>query len=113
MSKLEGVITKAKEHIDKYFAGHKTDEDMLRKVTKGLGPSIYSADSGQVSCTSDSEKDTVVKKFLMKKHGMTDEAAAKKAVDEVCEQYKAARNKSRPVFYYVLVKKLGLEGNYA
>ena len=113
MSKLEGVITTAKEHLDKHFTGHSTDEDLLRKVTKGLGPSVYSIDSGQVSCTQQSEKDTIVEKFLMKKHGMTDEAAARKAVDEVCEQYKGARNKSRPVFYYVLVKKLGLEGNYA
>ena len=113
MSKLEGVISDAKAHIDKYFAGHETDEDLLRKVTKGLGPSVYGKDSGQVSCSQQPEKDTIVEKFLMKKHGMTDEAAARKAVDEVCEQYKAARNKSRPLFYYVLVKKLGLEGNYA
>jgi len=112
MSKLEGVITKSKEHLDKHFSGHKTDEDLLRKVAKGLGPSIYNKDSSSVSCSDKKEKETVVKNFLMKKHGMTDEAAAAKAVDEVCEQYKASRAKLRTVFYYVLVKKLGLESKY-
>ena len=113
MGKFDDVITKAKEHIDKHFTGHETDEDLLRKVGKGLGPSLYNKDSSTVSCSSKDELATVKEKFLMKKHGVTDEAAADKAIQEVCEQYKAARNKMRIVFYYVLTKKLGLENTYA
>lgn len=113
MATFEEVFTKSKEHLEKYFTGHKTDEDMLRKVTKGLGPSIYGKDSGLVSCSDPKELDTVREKFLMKKHGLTDVEACDKAIQEVCAQYKDSRSKMRPVFYYVLTKKLGLEGNYA
>lgn len=113
MAKFEDIITDAKAHIDKYFTGHATDEELLRKVGKGLGPSIYNTDASQVSCSSKPELKTVKEKFLMKKHGLTDEAAADKAIAEVCEQYKGARNKKRIVFYYVLTKKLGLESAYA
>ena len=113
MAKFDDVITDAKAHIDKHFTGHATDEDLLRKVAKGLGPSVYNTDSSQVSCSSKEELTTVKEKFLMKKHGVTDEAAADKAIQEVCEQYKGARNKMRVVFYYVLTKKLGLEATYA
>lgn len=113
MGKFDDIIEKSKEHIDKHFTGHKTDEDLLRKVAKGLGPSIYGKDSGTVSCSDAKERDTIREKFLMKKHGQTDAAAADTAIEEVCQQYKGARNKLRPVFYYVLVKKLGLEKTYA
>lgn len=112
MSKFDEVVGKAKEHLAEHFKGHNIDEDVLVKVTRGLGPSIYGKDSGLVSCSDKSELETVKNNFLMKKHGMTDEAAADKAIQEVCEQYKGSRSKMRPVFYYVLVKKLGFEGNY-
>lgn len=112
MGKFDEVVEKAKAHLAEHFAGHNIDEATLTAVTKGLGPSIYGKDSGTVSCSQESEKETVRKSFLMKKHGLTDEAACDKAIAEVCEQYKGARMKSRPVFYYVLVKKLGLEKNY-
>ena len=113
MGKFDEVVDHAKKHLAEHFAGHNIDEDTLIAVTRGLGPSIYGKDSGQVSCTQQSEKDTIREKFLMKKHGLTDAAACDKAIEEVCDQYKGARNKSRPVFYYVLTKKLGLEKNYA
>ena len=113
MGKFDEVIEKSKKHIDKHFTGHETDEDLLRKVAKGLGPSIYGKDSSTVSCSSSSERDTIREKFLMKKHGLEDAAKADTAIEEVCQQYKGARDKLRPVFYYVLVKKLGLEKNYA
>lgn len=112
MSKFDEVIEKAKAHLAEHFKGHNVDDAMLTAVTKGLGPSIYGKDSGTVACSQASEMDTVRKNFLMKKHGLTDEAACDKAIKEVCEQYKGSRSKMRPVFYYVLVKKLGLEKNY-
>ncbi len=113
MAKFDDVIAKAKEHLEKHFAGHEVDEELLRKVGKGLGPSLYNADSSTVSCSSKDEIKTVKEKFLMKKHGLTDEAAADTAIQEVCEQYKGSRGKLRIVFYYVLTKKMGLEAAYA
>ncbi|MFK8055262.1 MAG: DUF2853 family protein [Saprospiraceae bacterium] len=113
MGKFDEVVEKAKAHLAEHFKGHEVDEATLHAVTKGLGPSIYNKDSATVACSQSSETDTVRKNFLMKKHGLTDEAAADKAITEVCEQYKGSRAKMRPVFYYVLVKKLGLEKNYA
>jgi len=112
MGKFDEVVEKAKAHLGEHFAGHNIDEAMLTAVTKGLGPSIYNKDAASVACSQSSEMDTVRKNFLMKKHGLTDEAACDKAIAEVCEQYKGSRNKMRAVFYYVLVKKLGLEKNY-
>lgn len=113
MAKFDEVIEKAQADLAKHFTGHQVDEDLLRKVAKGLGPSIYNLDASLVSCSDQSELDTVREKFLMGKHGLSDVAAANTAIKEVCEQYKGSRNKMRVVFYYVLAKKLGLEGNYA
>jgi hypothetical protein len=112
MGKFDEVVEKAKTHLAEHFKGHKVDDATLVAVTKGLGPSIYKKDAASVACSQQSEKDTVCKNFLMKKHGLTDEAACHKAIDEVCEQYKGSRAKMRAVFCYVLVKKLGLEKNY-
>ena len=113
MSKFDEKMEKYTASIDKHFAGHQTDEDLLRKVAKGLGPSIYSNDAGQVSCSDKKELATIKERFLMKKHGLADGDNLDTAIQEVCEQYKAARPKHRAVFYYILTKKLGLEKNYA
>lgn len=106
MSKFEAAIEDYKAKI----AG--CDEELLRKVTKGLGPSIYLKDASLVSCSDQTELDRVKKNFLMKKHGMTDEAKMDAAIKTVCETMKDDRQKKRGVFYYHLVKNLGLEGNY-
>ena len=108
-SKLDDLMVDYKAHLEKHFTGHNIDEDLLRKVAKGLGPSIYNADASQVSCSSKDELKTVKEKFLMGKHGMTDGARADQAIQEVCEQYKGSRSKKRVVFYYVLAKKLDLK----
>lgn len=113
MGKFDDNIEKYRAHLDKYFTGHSTDEDLLRKVAKGLGPSLYQADAGQVACSDKKEREKIRDTFLMKKHGVTDAAQADTAIEEVCQQYKSARPKHRAVFYYVLAKKLGLEGRYA
>ncbi len=112
MSKFDEKVEKYEAHLEKYFTGHQTDGELLRKVAKGLGPSIYNADSGQVACAQKPERESIRERFLMKKHGLTDAETADRAIDEVCQQYKNARPKHRAVFYYVLVKKLGLEGKY-
>ena len=87
------------------------DKELLRKVTKGLGPSIYNTDSNKVACSDKAELQRVVDNFCKKKLGMTDEAKAMDAVQAVCKKY-VDRSKHRAVFYYLVVKELGIEDHY-
>lgn len=88
------------------------DGDLLKKVAKGLGPSIYLKDASLVSCSDQTELDRVKTNFLIKKLGMSDDGEMDGAIKDVCAQY-TDRMKHRPVFYYLLVKRLGKESLYA
>ncbi|HHB78846.1 MAG TPA: DUF2853 family protein [Saprospiraceae bacterium] len=91
----------------------KIDEDLLRKVTKGLGPSIYKEDASKVSCSDKSELDRVKANFLLKKLGLEDSPKLDEAIKEVCaEMGSSNRKKFRAMFYYMLVKKLKQESFY-
>lgn len=110
MSKFDEALEKYTADMDKHL-GMKPDADLLRKVAKGLGPSIYLKDASLVSCSDQTELDRVKANFLDKKLGITGDAA-EKAVAAVCAKYKA-HNKHRAVFYYLLVQELGKESFYA
>lgn len=89
------------------------DTDLLKAVTKGLGPSIYKKDAETVSGTDPKELETVKKNFLIKKLGLSDSPKLDEAINEVVEQIgKSERNKYRAVFYYLLAKKFGKESVY-
>ncbi len=112
-------MSKFDEQMEKYNSLMKTasrdavDQALLVKVAKALGPSIYNEDSSRVSCSDQTEKDRVKNNFLIKKHGLADGKKLDDAVNAVCDEIGSSeRNKWRAVFYYMLVKKLGLEGNY-
>ena len=109
MSKFDDMLGKYQEALK----GTDYNADLLSVVTKGLGPSIYLADASLVSCGDQSEKDRVKNNFLIKKHGLTDSADLDAAVNAVCEQMKDMSRKPRAIFYYFLVEKMGLAGNYA
>jgi Protein of unknown function (DUF2853) len=90
------------------------DLTLLTAVTKGLGPSIYNADSSKVSSSDPEEMARVKNNFLIKKLGLADGENLDAAVAAVAEQMGSSnRNKYRAVFYYLLVKNLGQEGFYA
>ncbi|MGB0999413.1 MAG: DUF2853 family protein [Flavobacteriales bacterium] len=90
------------------------DADLLRAVSKGLGPSIYNADSSKVSSSDQAELDRVKTNFLMKKLGLADGANLDAAIAEVVETMGASnRNKYRAIFYYLLVKKFSKESIYS
>lgn len=91
------------------------DAALLTSVTKGLGPSIYLADASKVSCSEKSETDRLKKNFLISKLGCTDGENLDVAIKTVCDLMGGSSNKSkyRAVFYYLLVKQLGLETKYA
>ncbi|PZD78263.1 DUF2853 family protein [Mesonia sp. K7] len=111
-------MSKLDEKVESYMAhfkeiGVKADEELVRKVAKGLGPSIYKDDASTVSGTDSKELATVKNNFLIKKLGLKDSADLDKAIDKVIDQYgKSRRNKYRVVVYYLLVKHFKKESVY-
>lgn len=112
MSKRDELIVKyAADLKDK--CGVKPDMDLLTKVTIGLGPSIYNADSSTVSGSDEKELATVKNNFLIKKLGLNASAELDGAIDSVIEKYgRSNRNKYRAVIYYLLVKHFKKESVY-
>lgn len=109
MSKFDEKLATYEAALKKLDA--KADMDLLRAVTKGLGPSIYNNDSNKVACTQKSELERVVTNFCEKKLGVS-AADGEAAVQSTCAKY-TERAKHRAVFYYMVVKELGKESVYA
>ena len=90
------------------------DVDLLTRVTIGLGPAIYNADSSTVSGSQDSELATIRANFLVRKLGLKDGPELDAGIDRAIETYgRSNRNKHRAVVYYLLVKHFGRESAYA
>ena len=113
MSKRDDLIAiYAADLKDK--CGVTPDLDFLTKVTVGLGPAIYNADSSVVSGTQESEIETIRANFLVKKLGLADGPELRAGIDKVLTQYgQSNRNKHRAVVYYLLAKHFGRESAYA
>ncbi len=107
MSKFDEMMTKYQSEL-KSVSKSAVDADMLTKVAKGLGPSIYLKDASLVSCSDQSELDRVKNNFLIKKHGQKDGPKLDEAIKAVCAEYNS-KNRMRAVFYYMLAQKLGLK----
>ncbi|SFV52628.1 hypothetical protein MNB_SV-10-1181 [hydrothermal vent metagenome] len=91
------------------------EKDLIAKVTKGLGPSIYKSDSELVSCSNKEELARVRENFLKKKLGFKGhEDDLDHAVKEACEAMGTSNPKKyRALFYALLVRRLGREDVYA
>lgn len=113
MSKRDDLIAKyAADLKDK--CGVNPDMDLLTKVTVGLGPSIYNADSSTVSGSDEKEIATVKNNFLIKKLGLSESDDLDGAIASVIETYgQSNRNKYRVVVYYLLTKHFKKEAVYA
>lgn len=112
MSKLDEKVGKYIDDVKKKI-GEEPDVDLLRKVTKGCGPSIYRDDAETVSASDPEELERVKKNFLMKKLGLSDSADLDAAIDAVMEKYgRSNRNKYRAVVYYLLTRHFGKESVY-
>lgn len=112
-------MSKRDELIAKYAADLKDkckvtpDMDFLTKVTVGLGPSIYNADSSTVAGTDEKELATVKNNFLIKKLGLKDGPELDKGIDAVLDQYgRSNKSKYRAVVYYLLAKHFKKESVY-
>lgn len=94
--------------------GVEPDMALLEKVTIGLGPALYGADSTYVSSSDAAEVETVRKNFLIKKLGLADGPALNAGLGKVFDTYgQANRQKHRAVVYYLLVKHFGRESVYS
>ena len=102
MSKRDDLIEKYAADIKDKF-GEDADMDLLKKVTVGLGPSIYNIDASKVSGSDQKELDTVKNNYLIKKLGLPDNAKLDEALATVMDKYGSSnRNKHRAVIYYKL-----------
>lgn len=111
MSKFDEKVRMYMDEVQK--SGLKVSEDLLTKVTKSLGPSIYLGDASLVSGSDKEELDRIKNNFLIKKLGLKDGPSLDKAIEEtVIEMGTGNRNKHRAIFYSLLVKKLGKESFY-
>ena len=113
MSKFDEAVELYQSNLKDKVGIKKYDSELLRLVTKGLGPSIYRKDSATVSCSDQSELDRVKKNFLIKKLGLEDGPELDAAIQKVCKKMGSAnRSKYRAIFYYLLVVEFGKESLY-
>jgi hypothetical protein len=82
------------------------NEELVEVLYKSLAGVLANADAANVSCSDDSELDTVKKNFVEKKLEVTDDERADAAIKEVCEKMKGDRSKNRLTFYYLLTEEL-------
>ena len=98
------------ECMDTYKAEFKKlgvsfDEDLLTKVAKGCGPSIYNKDASTVAGSDPKELATVKNNFLIGKLGIKDGADLDKGISKVIDTFGSSnKNKYRAMFYYMLTK---------
>ncbi len=86
------------------------DTNLLRAVTKSLGPSIYNADAEIVAMSEENEVNTLKDNFVKKKLGLTDDAEVDAAVEKAFETIgRSNPRKYRAVVSYLLVTQLGKE----
>lgn len=111
MSAFAEVVEKSLEQLSS--VGVSADEALVTAVAKGLGPSIYNADSSLVASSDSDELDRVKTNFLIGKLGLSDGPELDAAIAETVATLKGVNRKLRVVFYYLLVKKFGKEAIYA
>ena len=111
MSKFDEKVAQYSKFMDE--KGLNYDADLLRAVTKGLGPSIYKRDAETVSGSDAKELATVKKNFLMKKLGLAEGPKLDEAIAKVVEAIgKSESSKYRAVVYYLLTLHFKKESVY-
>ena len=111
MSKFDEKVAQYSKFMED--KGLKYDSDLLRAVTKGLGPCIYKRDAETVSGSDSKELATVKNNFLMKKLSLADGPKLDEAIAKVVATIgKSERSKYRAVVYYMLAVEFGKESIY-
>ena len=112
-------MSKLVEAIETYVAQSNElnlglSEELITSVAKGLGPSIYNADSSKVSSSDPEELARVKTNYLIGKLGLSYGPELDVAIAEVMEKMGSSnRNKYRANVYALLCKKFGKEDIYA
>ncbi len=84
------------------------NDDLLRAVTKSLGPSIYNIDAEIVAAGEKDEVKTLKENFVKKKLGVSDQATIDATVEKAFEKMgKSNPRKYRAVLSYLIVEDLG------
>lgn len=113
MSKFQEALVRYEKEMKETLKMKTVDAELLKAVTKGLGPSIYREDASKVSCSDKTERDRVKNNFLIKKLGMKDSEKLDQAIMDVCKEMGSSnKNKFRAIFYYKLVKIFKQESFY-
>ena len=108
----ELIALYASELRDK--CGVTPDMDLLTKVTIGLGPAVYRADSTMVAASDPEELQRIRANYLVKKLGLADGPGLDAGIDKTVETYgRGNRSKHRAVVYYLLARHFGREAAYA
>lgn len=106
------IFTKAVDDIKSYTDD--VDESLVKSIIKHLGIAVRSRDASLVSCSDRAELNRVRDGFMKKKLALTEsDAELDKALQEICSQMVASRNKLRITFCYLLVKKFRKESIFA
>ena len=108
--KDDAAVSDYLEPTQKYDAD--ADNTVVTKIEKYLGASLKNRDAKYVSCTDETELETIVKGFMKKKMGIDDKEVAMEKVKAVCATMKPTRMKNRVTFYYLLAKTEGKLGEF-
>jgi hypothetical protein len=112
MSKLDDKVALYTKALSEK-CGVTADADLLRAVTKAMGPSIYNADGEIVAASDKAEVKTLKENFITKKLGVSGDDVDT-AYDKVIEQVgKSNPRKYRAVLAYLLVTNLGKESLFS
>jgi Protein of unknown function (DUF2853) len=112
MSKFDEAVALYQAEVQRL--GMTIAPELLRAVTKSLGPSIYRDDAARVSFSDKTELDRVKNNFLIGKLGLADGPELDKALAECAEAIgKSNKNKYRAIVYAWLAIKLNATKRYA
>lgn len=109
-AKSDDAVSAYLEATQKFDAD--ADNAVVTKIEKYLGASLKNKDAKYVSCSDETELETIVKGFMKKKMGVEDKDAAMEKVKAVCTEMKPVRMKNRVTFYYLLAKNEGKLGEF-
>jgi len=98
------------KEIQRYLAqgkelGIDMDLELLTKIARDLGPSIYLKDASMVACSDPKELERVKVNFVEKKLGVSGKEADE-LIEMACNGMRKSKKKSRAVFYYILYSNL-------